>query len=160
MRENKLYANLKKPVFCAPEIPVVGCYVRKDGVGADPEKISSICSWSIPKTQTELRQWLGLANYLHKYTKAYAGLIQPMYSLLKKDVAWDWRSEHQDAFEAVKKRLSSAPVFMLPVSYRTFHVVCYASDLHFDDEGGERVVDNQSQPRPRQRASRYGLRSD
>uniref|UniRef100_H3H9Z5 Reverse transcriptase domain-containing protein n=1 Tax=Phytophthora ramorum TaxID=164328 RepID=H3H9Z5_PHYRM len=26
MRENKLYANLKKCVFCAPEIPVLGCY--------------------------------------------------------------------------------------------------------------------------------------
>ncbi|GMF56532.1 unnamed protein product [Phytophthora fragariaefolia] len=89
MRENKLNANLKKCVFCAPEIPVLGCYVSKDGVRADPEKISSICSWPTPKNQTELRQWLGLANYLHKYTKDYASLIQPMSSLLKKDVAWD-----------------------------------------------------------------------
>ncbi|KAE8964887.1 hypothetical protein PR001_g28903, partial [Phytophthora rubi] len=31
MRENKLYANLKKCVFCAPEIPVLGCYVSKNG---------------------------------------------------------------------------------------------------------------------------------
>ncbi|KAE8960431.1 hypothetical protein PR002_g30215 [Phytophthora rubi] len=37
MRENKLYANLKKCVFCAPEIPVLGCYVSKNGVRADPE---------------------------------------------------------------------------------------------------------------------------
>ncbi|KAE9166459.1 hypothetical protein PF002_g31108 [Phytophthora fragariae] len=43
MRENKLHANLKKCVFCAPEIPVLGCYVSKNGVRADPEKISSIC---------------------------------------------------------------------------------------------------------------------
>ncbi|GMF57311.1 unnamed protein product [Phytophthora fragariaefolia] len=114
MRENKLYANLKKCVFCAPEIPVLGCYVSKDGVRADPEKISSIRSWPTPKNQTELRQWLGLANYLHKYTKDYAGLIQPMSSSLKKDVAWDWHPEHQDAFEAVKKSLASAPVLMLP----------------------------------------------
>ena len=32
MRDNKLYANLKKRVFCAPEIPVLGCYVSKSGV--------------------------------------------------------------------------------------------------------------------------------
>ncbi|POM62289.1 polyprotein, partial [Phytophthora palmivora] len=31
MRANKLYANLKKCVFCAPEIPVLGCYVSKKG---------------------------------------------------------------------------------------------------------------------------------
>ncbi|GMF25664.1 unnamed protein product [Phytophthora fragariaefolia] len=84
MRENKLYANLKKCVFCAPEIPVLGCYVCKDGVRADSEKISSIRSWPTPKDQTELRQWLGLANYLHKYTKDYASLIQPMSSLLRR----------------------------------------------------------------------------
>ena len=32
MRDNKLFANLKKCVFCAPEIPVLGCYVSKSGV--------------------------------------------------------------------------------------------------------------------------------
>jgi hypothetical protein len=151
MRENKLYVNLKKCVFCAPEIPVLGCYVSKDGVRADPEKISSICSWPTPKNQTELRQWLGLANYLHKYTKDYAGLIQPMSSLLKKDVTWEWRPEHQDAFDAVKKSLASAPVLMLPDTSRPFHVVCDASDfaigcalMQFDDEGRERVVSYQS----------------
>ena len=29
MRDNKLYAKLKKCVFCAPELPVLGCYVSK-----------------------------------------------------------------------------------------------------------------------------------
>ncbi|KAE9248599.1 hypothetical protein PF002_g5702 [Phytophthora fragariae] len=151
MRENKLYATLKKCVFCAPEIPVLGCYVSKSGVRADPEKISSICSWPTPKNQTELRQWLGLVNYLHKYTKDYAGLIQPMSSLLKKDVAWNWRPEHQDAFDPVKKSLASTPVLMLPDTSRPFHVVCDASDfaigcalMQFDAEGRERVVSYQS----------------
>ncbi|GMF28100.1 unnamed protein product [Phytophthora fragariaefolia] len=151
MRENKLYANLKKCIFCAPEIPVLGCYVSRNGVRADPEKISSICSWPTPKNQTELRQWLGLANYLHKYTKDYVGLIQPMSSLQKKDVAWDWRPEHQDAFDAVKKSLASAPVLMLPDTSRPFHVVCDASDfaigcalMQFDAEGRERVMSYQS----------------
>ncbi|KAE9174917.1 hypothetical protein PF005_g25639 [Phytophthora fragariae] len=151
MRENKLYATPKKCVFCAPEIPVLGCYVSKSGVRADPEEISSICSWPTPKDQTELRQWLGLASYLHKYTKDYAGLIQPLSSLLKKDVAWNWRPEHQDAFDAVKKSLASAPVLMLPDTSRPFHVVCDASDfaircalMQFDAEGRERVVSYQS----------------
>ncbi|GMF49865.1 unnamed protein product [Phytophthora fragariaefolia] len=108
MRENKLYANLKKCVFCAPGIPVLGCYVSKNGVRADPEKVSSICSWPTPTNPTELRQWLGLANYLHKYTKDYAGLIQPLSSLLKKDVTWSWRPEHQTPYDSVKKSLASA----------------------------------------------------
>jgi hypothetical protein len=134
-----------------PEIPVLGCYVSKGGVHTDPEKISSICSWPTPKNQTELRQWMGLANFLHKYTKDYAGLIQPMSSLLNKDVTWEWRPEHHDAFDAVKKSLASAPVLMLPDTSRPFHVMCDASDvaigctlMQFDDESRERVVSYQS----------------
>ncbi|GMF61188.1 unnamed protein product [Phytophthora fragariaefolia] len=147
MRENKLYANLKKCVFCAPEIPVLGCYVSKNGVRADPEKVSSICSWPTPTNPTELRQWLGLVNYLHKDTKDYAGLIQPLSSLLKKAGTWSWRPEHQTAFDSVKKSLASAPILMLPDDSKPLHVVCDASDfaigcalMEFDDEGHERVV--------------------
>ncbi|KAE8876468.1 hypothetical protein PF003_g39389 [Phytophthora fragariae] len=159
MRENNLYANLKKCVFCAPEIPVLGCYVSKNGVRADPEKISSICSWPTPRSPIELRQWLGLANYLHKYTKDYAGLIQPLSSLLKKDATWLWRPEHQAAFDSVKKSLASAPILMLPDDSKPFHVVCDASDfaigcalMQFDDEGRERVVSYQSrQMKPAER---------
>lgn len=72
MREYQLYANLKKCIFCAPEIPVLGCFVGKNGVRADPEKVKVINDWPIPQNVKQLRQWLGLANYLHKYTRNYA----------------------------------------------------------------------------------------
>lgn len=121
---------------------MLGCYVSKSGVRADPEKVSSIFSWPTPKNPTELRQWLGFANYLHTYTKDYAGSIQPLSSLLKKDATWSWRPEHQSAFDAVKKSLVSAPVLDVPDDSKPFHVVCNASDfaigcalMQFDDEG-------------------------
>ncbi|KAE9324404.1 hypothetical protein PR003_g16742 [Phytophthora rubi] len=118
-----------------------------NSVRADPEKISSICSWPTPTSPFELRQWLSLANYLHKYTKDYDGLIQPLSSLLKKDATWLGRPEHQAAFDSMKKSLASAPILMLPDDSKPFHVVCDASDfavgcalMQFDDEGRERVV--------------------
>ncbi|KAG2837641.1 hypothetical protein PC111_g4567 [Phytophthora cactorum] len=51
MRDNKLYANLKKRIFCAPEIPALGSYVSKEGVRADPEKVAAICAWPTPQDQ-------------------------------------------------------------------------------------------------------------
>ena len=133
------------------KIPVLGCCVSKEGVRADSEKISSICSWPTPRKPTELRQWLGLANYLHKYTKNYAELIQPLTTLLKKYAVWLWKAEHQSAFDSVKKSLSEASVLMLPDDSKPFHVVCDASNLaigcalmEFDDEGRERAVSFQS----------------
>ncbi|KAE9336202.1 hypothetical protein PR003_g12624 [Phytophthora rubi] len=74
-----------------------------------------------------------------------------MLSLLKKDVAWNWRPKHQDAFDAVKNSLASPPVLMLPDTSRPFHVECDASDfaigcarMQFDADSRERVVSYQS----------------
>ncbi|KAG3125816.1 hypothetical protein PC128_g27307 [Phytophthora cactorum] len=136
MRENKLYANLKKCIFCAPEIPVLGCYVSKNGARADPEKVSSICARPTPQNPTKLRQWPGLANYLHKYTKNYAGLIQPLSSLLKNDATSSWTSAHQAAFDSVKKSLAEASILALPNDSKPFHVVCGASDFAIGYEVG------------------------
>ena len=100
MRDNKLYVNLKKCVFCAPKILMLGRYVSKSRVRADPEKLSSIFSWPTPKYSTELRQWRGLANYLLKRTKDYSGSILPLSLLLIKYVTWSWRPEYAAAFDA------------------------------------------------------------
>ena len=37
MREHKFYANLKKCIFAASEISLLGCIVGKDSVRPDPE---------------------------------------------------------------------------------------------------------------------------
>ncbi|KAF1326562.1 reverse transcriptase, partial [Globisporangium splendens] len=159
MRENKLYANLKKCMLFSPEIPVLGCFVGKSGVRVDPEKVKAIDDWPVPKNVKQLRQWLGLANYLHKYTRNYAALVQPLTQLLKKDVEWKWPKDHQTAFEEVKRSLREAPVLALPNHDKPFHVVCDASDyaigcalMQHDDGGHERVVSYQSrQLRPAER---------
>ena len=39
MRENRLFANINKCLFGAEEIPLLGCFLGKDGIRADPEKV-------------------------------------------------------------------------------------------------------------------------
>ncbi|CAI5713727.1 unnamed protein product [Peronospora destructor] len=134
MQENKLYANLKNWVS-----ELIQRSYRLSARGP-LQRIPLSCV-----------HWLGLANYLHKYTKDYAGSILPLSSLLKKDATWMWRPEHQSAFDFVKKSLASAPVLILPDDSKPFHVVCDAGDfaigcalMQFDHEGRERVVSYQS----------------
>ncbi|GMG15529.1 unnamed protein product [Phytophthora fragariaefolia] len=133
------------------EIPFLGCSLGKDGVRADPEKVCVIAQWPVPVSQKELRNWLGLPNYLHKYSANYADMARPLTNLLKKDAVWSWTSEAQQAFEAIKSSLQSAPILALPDEDRPFSVVCDASDfaigcalLQADAEGRERVVSFQS----------------
>ena len=54
-REHKLYPNLKKCIFAAYEIPLLGCIVGK-----------AIADWTMPTEAKGLRKFLVLAAYLHK----------------------------------------------------------------------------------------------
>ncbi|GMF38579.1 unnamed protein product [Phytophthora fragariaefolia] len=129
MRENHLYANINKCIFGTEEIPFLGCFLGKDGVRADPEKVCAIGQWSVPVSQKDLHKWHGLANYLHKYSTNYANMARPLTNLLKKDAVWSWTSEAQQAFEAIKSSPQSAPILALPDEDRPFSVVCDASDF-------------------------------
>ncbi|POM74494.1 Pol protein [Phytophthora palmivora] len=126
MRANKLYAN-----------------IDKEGQGHS--------GFTDPRSQKDLRKWLGLANYLHKYSAGYAELARPLSDLLKKDADWVWERQHQDAFDSIKASLQQAPALDLPNENKPFNVICDASDyaidcalLQKDDEGHERVISFQS----------------
>ena len=69
MRTNKLYANASKCIFGAEEIAFLGCFIGKRGPRADTAKVKAIVDWKIPLNQKEFRKWLGLANFLHKYSE-------------------------------------------------------------------------------------------
>ncbi|KAG4038474.1 hypothetical protein PC123_g25961 [Phytophthora cactorum] len=148
---HKLYANLKKCIFGASEIPILGCLVGKNGVRPDPEKVRVISEWPTLSDVKELRQFLGLATYLCKYVENYAGKIRPLSQLLKKEAEWKWTAECQQAFDAVKQGLTEAPILAVADQDRPFHVVCDASDfaigcalMQHDHEGRDRVVYYQS----------------
>ena len=103
--------------------------------------------WPVPKNQKNLRKWLGLANYLHKYTENYADMARLLSNLLKKDVDWCWGNTEHEAFQAVKESLLHAPILALPDPDRPFSVVCDASEfaigsamLQTDVDGRECVI--------------------
>ncbi|KAG3011197.1 hypothetical protein PC119_g13289 [Phytophthora cactorum] len=151
MRNHKLYANLKKCIFGASEIPILGCLVGKNGVRPDPEKVRVISEWPTLSNVKELSQFLGLATYLCKYVENYAGKIRSLSQLLKKEAEWKWTAKCQQAFEAVKQGLTEAPILAVADQDRPFHVVCDASDfaigcalMQHDQEGHDRGVYYQS----------------
>ena len=147
MRTNNLYANASKCIFGAEEILFLGCFIRKRGLRADPDKVKAIVDKPVPRSQKDLGKWLSFANYLHKYSANHAEMDRPLSNLLKKDVDWCWHAEHAIAFNAIKDSLLTAPILALPDPDRPFSVVCDASDfaigsalLQTDTDGRERVI--------------------
>lgn len=151
MRKHHLYASPKKCIFGADEIPILGCIVGRNGSCPDPEKVKAVQDWPVPGSVKDLRKFLGLVNYLHKYSKNFADLVRPLSNLLKKDVIWNWNKEHKESFDSLKKSLVEAPVLALPDDLKPYKVVCDASDfaigcalMQDDPDGKERVVSYQS----------------
>ncbi|KAH9116113.1 hypothetical protein AeMF1_009918 [Aphanomyces euteiches] len=151
LRDAGLYANLQKCMFGVDEIPVLGEYVGIKGSRPDPAKVTTITTWPVLATVTELRSWLGLATYLHKFSRNFADIATPLTWLLMKDVQWDWTQECQEAFDGIKASLTQAPILALPDFNRPFSVVCDASVraigcclMQKDDEGRDRPVSYQS----------------
>lgn len=51
----------------------------------DPDKISAIINWPVPKTLKQLRGILGINGYYRRFIKHYVKLAHPLTKLLKKD---------------------------------------------------------------------------
>uniref|UniRef100_A0AAV1UIC3 Reverse transcriptase/retrotransposon-derived protein RNase H-like domain-containing protein n=1 Tax=Peronospora matthiolae TaxID=2874970 RepID=A0AAV1UIC3_9STRA len=151
MRERKLFANIKKCTLAANEIPLLGCIVGKNGVLPDPEKIKAIIDWPVPVDVKGLRKFLGLAAYLHKYSRIYAEMTVHPNRLLKKNERCSWSAECQHSFEGIKKSLIQSPALAIADQDKPFHVVCEASIfaigctlMQYDSDGVEHVVYYQS----------------
>ena len=72
-------ANLKvKPTKCklfASQVQYLGHIISCKGVKADPEKVEAVRQWPVPKNQTEVRSFVGLASYYRRFVKGFASLV-------------------------------------------------------------------------------------
>ncbi|KAL5736375.1 hypothetical protein ACOSP7_030951 [Xanthoceras sorbifolium] len=95
----------------------------------DEAKIKAICEWDPPTKVPELRSFLGLMNYYRRFIKGYSARAAPLTDLLKKNKAWEWSKECQEAFEGLKKAVMEELVLSLPDHSKLYKVQTDASDF-------------------------------
>ena len=87
----------------------------RHGVRADPGPVEAVLIWKPPRTDTQLKSFLGFANYYREFIKGYADKAYPMQKLMRnKGKKFEWSDEPQAAFENRKRKLGEAPVLGMP----------------------------------------------
>ncbi|WVZ97333.1 hypothetical protein U9M48_042880 [Paspalum notatum var. saurae] len=107
LREHKLYAKFSKLTF-------LGHILLEKGVAVDPSKVEDVLNWKQPQTVTEIRSFLGLAEYYRRFIKDFSKIAKPMTALTQKHAKFAWSPKCEEAFGTLKKLLTSAPFLAQP----------------------------------------------
>ena len=126
LQKHQLYANRKKCLFAQTMVEYLGHVVSAVGVSTDQSKIAAMLEWPLPKTLKELMGFLGLTGYYRKFVKGYSTIAWPLTDQLKKD-SFQWGEAAMQAFEKLKRAMTSVPVLALPDFSRPFIVATDAS---------------------------------
>ncbi|GFV92410.1 retrovirus-related Pol polyprotein from transposon 17.6 [Trichonephila clavipes] len=110
LQEAGLKLNSKKCLFAAQEVKILGHLVSSNGVRPDPDKIKAVRNFPTPKNIHDIRSFLGLCSYFRRFIKGFCYLAEPLQSLLKSGVEFHWDPEEVEAFNSLKKALTSDPV--------------------------------------------------
>jgi len=100
--------------------------ISKDGVAVDPVKVESVTEWQQLTTPIEVRSFLGLAGYYRKFIEGFSKLALPLTKLTGKNEKFVWNEKCEQSFQELKRRLTTAPVLILPDPKRPFEVYCDA----------------------------------
>ena len=79
-----------------------------------PEKLACIKEMPPPKTPKEVKQFLGLIGYYHKFIPRFSDLARPLNALTRKDVPFEWTPICQESFELLKISLMTEPILNYP----------------------------------------------
>ena len=118
LRKYQLKLNPTKCTFGVKSGKLLGFIVSQKGIEIDPEKVKAILEMPEPRTEKQVRGFLGRLNYIARFISQLTPTCEPIFKLLRKNQAVLWNSDCQEAFEKIKQSLANPPVLMPPVTGR------------------------------------------
>ncbi|AAA92249.1 ORF B [Trichoplusia ni TED virus] len=129
LRESNFKIQMDKSEFLKLETAYLGHIISRDGIKPNPDKISAIQKYLIPKTPKEIKQFLGLLGYYRKFIPDFARLTKPLTQCLKKGSKVTLSPEYVNAFEHCKTLLTNDPILQYPDFTREFNLTTDASNF-------------------------------
>lgn len=163
LAEHNLKVQFDKCSFMKKNTEFLGHILTAEGMKPNPIKIKCIQDYPLPKTEKQLKGFLGATGYYRKFVKDYAKIANPMIKYLKKDKKINTNDpEYIQAFEILKLNIIKHPILKFPDFTKSFTLftdasnyaigavltqegqpVCYASRSLNDHEKNYSVTDKE-----------------
>ncbi|XP_026065967.1 uncharacterized protein K02A2.6-like [Carassius auratus] len=105
--EYGLRANKEKCEFFKSQISYCGHVIDKDGLHKSQDKIEAVLKAPHPQNVSQLRSYLGLVNYYHKFLPNLSTVLHPLNALLQTKTQSKWSDSCEQAFQETKRLITS-----------------------------------------------------
>nr|GEY48679.1 reverse transcriptase domain-containing protein [Tanacetum cinerariifolium] len=124
--------------FMVKEGIVLGHKISKNGLDVDHAKVDVIAKLLHPTTLKGVRSFLGHVGFYRRFIQDFSKIARPMTHLLEKETPFVFSKDCIDAFETLKKKLTEAPILVVPNWNLPFELMCDASDFAIGAVLGQR----------------------
>ncbi|GJR53408.1 reverse transcriptase domain-containing protein [Tanacetum coccineum] len=138
--DTNLVLNWEKCHFMCREGIVLGHKILKSGIEVDRAKVDVIAKLPHPTTVKGVRSFLGHAGFYRRFIQDFSKIARPMTHLLEKETPFVFSKDCIDAFQTLKKKLTEAPILVVPDWNLPFELMCDASDFAIGAVLGQRKM--------------------
>ena len=105
-RKNTLTLNPDKMQFRLPQVSFFGHQWSARGLSPDPKKIAAVKWMELPQDMETMRSFLGLVNYLNRFSPRLAELSEPLRQICRQNVEFELNQTVCVAFSRTKEEIS------------------------------------------------------
>ena len=105
LRKYRVCQNPNKCTFGVRSGKLLGFIVSHKGIEVDPDKVKEIQEIPAPRTEKQVRGFLGRLNYISRFISHLIATCDPISKLLKKDLVVKWNDDFPIAFKKIKEYL-------------------------------------------------------
>jgi hypothetical protein len=127
IHEAGLKINAKKSFFGKDELEYLGYWITRQGIQPVSKKVEAIKNIAPPKTQRELRRFIGIINYYRDMWIRRSDVLAPLSKLTSKTVKWQWTAVEQKAFDTMKRIIARETLLVYPDFNQPFIIYTDAS---------------------------------
>nr|GEU68319.1 reverse transcriptase domain-containing protein [Tanacetum cinerariifolium] len=137
-KDTNLVLNWEKCHLMVKEGIFLGHKISKNGLEVDQAKVDVIAKLPHPNTVKGVRIFLGHAGFYRRFIQDFSKITRPMTHLLEKETPFVFSKDCINAFKTLKKKLTEAPILVVPDWNLPFELMCDASDFAIGAVLGQR----------------------